>query len=441
MVRASAQWAVLVLAVLVSHGLAIAAAPQPLQAPASSQTQDACFGLNGVDDSYIPAVVSSLRIALVQPVLTSTPYSQYGSGSFYEFYAKESGVTTNVTTNLDLLSTNVSSGLGYNGGWGLSYGEYEFFTSHMAANCGLLLGRNVQVLTDMEVADGSLFDKKSGAALFDVVVLPFSEYVEASEYAAYEDFVADGGTLVVMGHSLEYPVSYNATSKMETLVYGHNWAFNGRYAYPIACGSNTYVDSCPWAKNNTEWMGSNTCEASCFHTYKFNGSAVNPSNPIGRALSSEFGSRVFVSYISHEEDTVTNMTRTSIVSVFANDSRNLIASYTHQFRKGVVVGWGFFGDDIIAVDRSAQYFMLLGITYGRGGPTTPASSSIASAESASIVATTDTSTVPQSLSSTSAAHPADVPALLVVPAAVIAVVLGVLLSRRRTSQGRPPGQG
>ena len=397
---------------LVAFLLLVLAAPQaladpvvgrPLQAAApTAPSPSTCFGYNGVNDSYIPGIIGGLRIALIQPVLTSTPYSQYDTGSFYAFYAKEAGVTTNVTANLDLLSTNVSSGYGYNQGWGLSYGEYQFFTSQAAVDCGLQVGKNVQVLTDMEVADGALFNPQSNASRFDVVVLPFSEYVEASEYLAYEDFVAGGGTLIVMGHSLEYPVTYNATTNFETLVYGHNWAFNGRYAYPIACGSNTYVVSCPWAANNTDWLGSNTCEASCFHTYKFNGSAVNPGNPIGRALYDEFGATVFKSYVEHEEDTVTNMSDTSIVAVFVNDSRNLIASYTHQFRKGTVVGFGFFGDDIIGTDPSAQYFMLQGMVLGRGGPSATLGSSTTTSTSSSTALSSQTSSTSALTSSVTA---------------------------------------
>ncbi|HEV2389201.1 MAG TPA: hypothetical protein VGS04_00605, partial [Nitrososphaerales archaeon] len=143
----------------------------------ASPSQGACFGRNGVNDSYIPGIIGGLRIALIQPILTSTPYSQYPLGSFYAFYAAEKGVTTNVTTNLNLLSTNVSSGYTYHGGWGHSYGEYQFFTSPTAVNCGLQVGKNVQILTDMDVANGGLFDPQNNAPRFDVVVLPFSEYV------------------------------------------------------------------------------------------------------------------------------------------------------------------------------------------------------------------------------------------------------------------------
>jgi hypothetical protein len=455
--RASLASVVLLLIVLAApQALADPVVVRPSQAAASaSPSQGTCFGYNGVDDSYIPGIVGGLRIALIQPVLTSTPYSQYDTGSFYAFYAKEAGVTTNVTTDLDLLSTNVSSGYSYNQGWGLSYGEYQFFTSQTAVSCGLQVGKNVEILTDMDVANGALFNPQNNASRFDVVVLPFSEYVEASEYSAYEDFVAGGGTLIVMGHSLEYPVTYNATTNFETLVYGHNWAFNGKYAYPIACGSNTYVASCPWAISNTDWMGSNTCEASCFHIYKYQGADVNSSDPIGRTLYNEFGSVVFRPYVSHEEDTITNMSDTSIVAVFVNDSKNLIASYTHQFRKGTVVGFGFFGDDIIATDASSQYFMLQGMVLGRGGPaatpgsstTTSASSAMAlsgqssstSASTSSLTAvpstTTPSSTLERSLASTGASpKPAGTFPLVLLAAGGLAVIVvvasAVVISRR-----------
>ena len=415
---------------------------RPLQAAAStSSAQVPCFGFNNVNDSSIPRVIGGLRIALIQPVLTATPYSQYKGGSFYAFYAKEKGVTTNVTTNLNLLSTNVSSGFGFNQGWGLSYGEYQFFTSQTAVSCGLQIGKNVQVLTDMDVAGGALFDPQNHASKFDVVVLPFSEYVEASEYLAYEDFVAGGGTLVMMSHSLEYPVTYNATTHVETLVYGNGWAFNGRYAYPIACGSNTYIASCPWAKNNTDWVGSNSCEASCFHTYKYNGAVVNLGNSIGRALSNEFGDTVFKSYVSHEEDTVTNTSGTSIVAVFVNDSTNLIASYTHHFRRGTVVDFGVFGDDIIARDPSAAYFLMLGIVYGRGGqmPTLMSSTTALTSSAATpTIQTTVSSSFGQTPTSavTSSKSPGTLPSVLVALGglAVVAVVAGGVVLRRRPAK-------
>ena len=443
MSRANLGVAALLFAVLLAAPQALAdpVAVHPLQAASSvNPSRGPCFGYNGVNDSYIPRIVGGLRIALVQPVLTSTPYSQYNTGSFYAFYAKEAGVTTNVTTNLNLLNTNVSSGYGYNHGWGLSYRTYLFFNTTFAQSCGLQLGKNVKVLTDMDVATGALFDPQSNASRFDVVVLPFSEYVQASEYLALEHFVAGGGTLVMMAHSLEYAVTYDATTKVETLVYGHGWAFNGKYAYRIACGATTDA-SCPWARNNTDWVGSNSC-LSCRHTSRPVKSALNARDPIGKALNKEFGGAVFNGYAIHEEDVVTNMTGTSIAAVLVNDSTHLIASYTHHFRRGAVVNFGFFGEDIIQSDPSAQYLMLQGMVVGRSAPT----STISVTSSAAINSTTALSSV---ASSKSPGGPLSVLVPLggVAAIVIVAIAVGSLGTRRgqsarryaeRTSRRRPP---
>jgi hypothetical protein len=425
---------------------AIAVEASPLQAATStSSSLGSCFGYNHVNDSSIPRTMSSLRIALVQPILTSTPYSQYNSGSFYAFYAKELGVNANVTTNLNLLSTSLSSGYGFNKGWGLSFKMYQFFTSQAAASCGLAIGRNVQVLTDLNVSQGALFYPQSQAPRFDVVVLPFSEYVIAQEYVAFEEFVAVGGTLVMMAHSLEYPVTYDATTNVESLVYGHGWAFNGRYAYPVPCNSNAYVESCPWAKNSTDWIGSNTCEASCYHTYKYNGSVVNIGDPIGRALANEFGAKAFRSYAAHEENTVMNMTGTSVVSAFVNDSKNLIAAYTHHFKKGLVVCMGIFGDDIISTDQSAQYFLLLGMVSGTPVPTVALASTTTRFASSTTAGTRSAETSSSSTTATSSfEHPPGLTPgasqshgppsgfLMVLGGlAVVVAVIGVVALRRR----------
>jgi hypothetical protein len=394
--------ALFLLFTLVSPALAAPAAARPgaLQAVSSGSSSQACFGYNHVNDSFIPEVVKSLRIAVVQPLFTSTPYSQYATGSFYAFYAKYQGVSGNVTTDLNLLSTDVSSGFGFNKGWGLSYGFYEFLTSPTAMNCGLAIGKNVKVLTDMNVSQGALFNLQDKTARFDAVILPFSEYVTVQEYRAYQDFVAGGGTVLMMGRSLEYPVTYDATTNVETLVYAHGWAFHGNYASPIPCNSGVTYRACPWSKNTTDWAGNTPC---CFHIYKFNGSAVNGNDVIGRALLDEFGGTVFKTYASHEESTISNMTGSSVAAVFVNDSKNLIAAYTHQFRKGSVVCLCVFGDDIIASDPSAQYFLLLGVASAKTGLVFfPHSTETASSTTLAPSFTSTSSTSSGSSSSTSA---------------------------------------
>jgi len=324
---------------------------------ANAAGQGTCFGNNGVDDSFIPAIVRSLRIAVLMPVFTSTPYSQYNYGSFYAFYTKYANAQGNITTDLGWLSTPVSSGYGYDGGWGLSYGLYQFLSSQTASSCGLTLGGNVQVLDDINVSAGALYNR-DGSARFDVLVAPFSEYVTTNESQAFERFVAGGGTLVMPGsHSIEWPVVYNPATKTETFTQGHNFAWNGKTAWPSTCGDKHFA-TCPWAANYNDWVASEPVGATGI---KFNGSTTNANNVIGKALAKEFGSVVFKPYKAHEENVVTNMTGTSIISTFSNQSIGLVASYVHDFGKGRVVCMCVFGDDIIGTDPSAQYFLSLGI--------------------------------------------------------------------------------
>ena len=432
---------------LLSPSLAepVAARPGALQVVSSSSSQ-VCFGNNGVNDSFIPEALRSLRVAVVEPVFTSTPYSQYASGSFYAFYAKNQGVSTDVTTNLDLLSTDVSSGFGFREGWGLSYGFYKFLTSPTAINCGLVMGKNLQVLTDINVSLGALFNPQDKTARFDAVILPFSEYVTVQEYLAYQDFVAGGGTLLMQGRSLEYPVTYDPATNLETLVYAHGWALHGSYASPIQCNSTTYF-ACPWSKNTTDWAGSTPC---CFHNYKFNGSAVNRNDTIGKALYNEFGPTVFKYYASHEESRVSNLTGTSVASVFVNDSKNLIAGYTHHFRKGSVVAQCIFADDIIATDPSAQYFLLLGIVSGRVAASTsttlPTSSTTSTSSTlyttSTVQASTSTSSTlggPVTSRPTTGPAPGTYPTWLVMIGGLSALVAAAALVVVRRRQVRPGG--
>jgi hypothetical protein len=435
--------ALFLLFTLVSPALAAPVAARPGVLQAAPSTSQACFGYNQVDDSFIPQVAKSLRIAVVEPVFTSTPYSQYPTGSFYAFYSKYKGVSTNVTTDLNLLSTDVSSGLGFHQGWGLSYGFYQFLISSAATNCGLAIGKNVQVLTDINVSLGALFSPQDKSARFDAVILPFSEYVTIQEFLAYQAFVAGGGTLVMTAHSLEYPVTYDATTNHETLVYSHGWAFHGSYASPSPCSSNSF-NACPWSKNITSWTGSNTCQASCYHTYKYNGSVVNRDDVIGRALFNEFGGTVFRSYASHEENTITNMTGTSVASVFVNDSKNLIAAYTHDFRKGHVVCLCVFGDDIIAIDPSAQYFVMLGLVSGRLGSSTSTTHTSSASSTSSTMTKVSTSTTsntvgPVTISTTSQvtgpAYPTGLVMLGALSAFVVVAAAVMVLRRRQVRPG------
>lgn len=290
------------------------------------------------------------RVAVVEPIFTATPYSQYIYGSFYAFYKNHAKAVGNITTDLKLLNTSVLSGTHFNFGWGHSYPLYQFLTSKGAQNCGLVLGKNLRVVNDINVSQGALF-ARNGSANFVVVVYGFAEYVSQPEYSQLVKFVASGGRLVIMGgDSFQVRVDYNPRNGYETYVLGHGFAYNNKTAWrtvPLRLGFNL-----------TRFIGATDC---CFRLGTFSGAKVNQSNVIGAGLSSVFGDTVFKSYAPHEEDSVQNFSHTSVIAMFRNSSGTLVASFVHQYRKGVVICMCVFADDVISTDQSVQYFAMLAI--------------------------------------------------------------------------------
>ncbi|HUH99996.1 MAG TPA: hypothetical protein VLX56_00020 [Nitrososphaerales archaeon] len=319
---------------------------------ASTTAVGDCFSENDVDDSLIPGAAKLVQTAVVKPVFTTTPYSMGGNNSFYDFYRLDGNVTGNTTANIGMLSSNISRAQSYNDGWGLSYWLYLFLTSQVARNCGLVMGENLHVLDDPEVSSGGLFYPSNGSARFDVVIMPFSEYVTVDEYTSYQRFVAEGGTLIMTGGgSLLVRISYNATTGMETLVKGHGWDFDGVSARPDVFAA--------WEENNTNWVGSS--HAHCCYGRTYSGASPSTTNAMGRALYAEFGDKVFKQYFSGEEDELTNTSKTSVVATFTNASGVVVASYVHQYKKGVVVCMCIQADVYMTTSKSLEYFLLLGI--------------------------------------------------------------------------------
>lgn len=380
-----------------------------LQAPAvsnasmaTSTSSTAVSGRTCLDGAAPPMVNASQQIALVKPVFTATPYSQYGSGSgsFYEFYQTYRNVAGNLTSNLQWLQMPVSSGEGYGNGWGLSGALYQFMKSPSAESCGLNLGTNVQVVSDINVSEGALF-APNGARRYGVAVLGFEEYATQSEYQQLKHFVASGGRLVIMGSdALMVRVNFIAATGIETYVIGHGFAFNGVTAW------TTKVN--PWRASNTDWVGSDLC---CFYKYKYKGASLNLSNPLGKDLAAAFGPVAFKEYSSHEESGLTNLTGTSIVGTFIN-STDLVAAYSHQYVKGDVVCICVFATDIISSSPSVQYFLVLAVASASLGVSPPHNCC---------------NGTPYLLSGEYVGGAAI--------AAVLAVTAGYLLFRRRRSQG------
>jgi hypothetical protein len=204
---------------------------------------------------FMPMSSSALqgRVAIIQPVFTSTAYHEYyehatpdsssqGWGSFYTFYAFNYHQTGNITQDLWMLNLPVSSGLSYFGGWGQDTGLPGL------VNRSGLPSRDVSVLTDMEVDGGALFGPR-GSTSYSAVVLGHEEYVTAREYSAFQEFVKRGGRLIEMsGNAFYGEVNYSASSGMETFWRGHGFEYDGVTAW--------VSEVQPFKTSDTNWFGS-----------------------------------------------------------------------------------------------------------------------------------------------------------------------------------------
>ena len=108
----------------------------------------------------------------------------------------------------------------YNQGWGVDLPLYTFIQSNLTG---------VQVVSDDQVHSGFLFS--SGVRRFDSVILGYEEYVTQEEYLQFKHFVASGGNpVVIIGNAFWGQVNFSTATRMESLVVGHGWRFDGKLA-------------------------------------------------------------------------------------------------------------------------------------------------------------------------------------------------------------------
>ena len=178
------------------------------------------------------------RVAVVKPVFTATAYS-----SFYSFYAKYVNTPNDqiITTDLQLLNTTLVDS------WGWSDGLRQFLSSNAARANGLVLEKNLTILTDVSVNGGGLL-YENGTRRFDAVILGFTEYVTSQEYSAYKHFVADGGRLIFMDATNFFAeVKFYSQTNHLALVKGHGWGFDGKKVWARRArkmGSREYKLDC-----------------------------------------------------------------------------------------------------------------------------------------------------------------------------------------------------
>lgn len=303
----------------------------------------------GLDLEYVNLSTNALRwlrIAVVEPVFTSTAYSSYYD--FYRMY-ESTPYNTTVTTNLNLLNVSIVND------WGISTFLINFLNSSIARASGVVLGKNLWNLTDIDVHEGALF-YPNGTRRYDAVIVGFTEYVTSEEYRAYQRQVDSGGTLIIMdATNFLAEVKYYPGSAHASLYRGHNWYFNGTAAVKDVFDR--------WKNESTDWFASNAWQQM---GQNYNGSIPSTANPIGRALQDKYGSLIFTHYHGAEENYLTNLTQTSIIATWQKigpDTQHNVAAYMHRHGQGYVIHFGAFGSEIIAYDPTVQYFLLRSILY------------------------------------------------------------------------------
>src|SRR6267143_1632851 len=311
-----------------------------------------------------------LKIAAVEPVFTTTAYF-----SFYSFYNKYASRNLNGTikTDLNLLNASIVQG------WGWSDALRRFLTSTTAGDqYDIVFGRNLSFITEVNVTEGALF-RADGTRNYDVLILGFTEYVTVQEYYAYKSFVTTGGVLVLMdATNFLAQVEYYPRTQHLALIKGHGWSFNGTVAKHDIFNR--------WRDEDTNWIGS-TFGVGSSSGAGYDGAIPLNYNPIGRALMEKYGAKVFTKYQGHEENIVTNLTRTSIIANWVQTRKpNFhpnVATYLHSYGNGLVAHLGVMGSDVILSDDSVQFFLAQTLLFASGSniqivdpPATPPSTTI-----------------------------------------------------------------
>lgn len=299
------------------------------------------------NNTHTNAFGKGLKIALINPTFTSAAYNN----SFYVFYEKYSNYPdgVNITSDLNLLSNKVIN-------------DKKVLSSSVSTMVYLLKNikwltsqPNITIMTDADVDNGTIFEKNNGGGsnimsinssrndsnsnssnytnVYDIIILGHQEYVTQKEYDNLKQFVGNGGTMIILDGNVFYAeVKYDRSKQTITLVKGHQWAFNGKSAWRSV--------SERWAKETSEWVGSNYLCYSC--DVKFTNDPFE--------------------YRHHEEQYITNphdiiiMNYNASLSSYPLQIRPVIATYELNFQKGKVISLGIYSDDIISNGRFDRFF-------------------------------------------------------------------------------------
>ncbi|MFX1440563.1 MAG: hypothetical protein ACFFFD_09975, partial [Promethearchaeota archaeon] len=242
-------------------------------------------------------------------------------------------------------------------GWGWSTRLKRFLTSIKASMAGLSLNESVELIDEIDVTMGALFENDS--RVYDIVILGFTEYVTIEEYNYYKEFVETGGTLIIMdacnflAEVKYYPAASPDDVGYLSLVKGHGWEFNGTYAWKSVFHR--------WPEENRNWVGGNYWKY--WYGYHYDYFQSNTSHPISVYIRNHYGENVTSSYYAHEENILENFTDSQIIGYWhfidpdeAPD--NPVVAYQHRYGEGSVFHSGIMASDVVDKDEVLQAFLV-----------------------------------------------------------------------------------
>jgi len=268
------------------------------------------------------------NIALVAPTFTAAAYDHNSFYTFYNLYA-DTPATTNVTSNLNLLSHKITN---------KDTLKASLVMLKLVDNLKLINpNSHITILTDADVDNGSLFNNSNynnNKNIYDVAILGHQEYVTQQEYDNMKKFVTNGGTMVLLDGNVFYAeVKYNPHTKTESLVKGHWWAFNGKSAWR-SIGER-------WPEETSQWVGSNYLCYRCVSAFGNDPFEYRPHEE---------------QYISNHNDSILLNYNAEIGKAKIDSKQPTIAAYELNYQKGKVVALGIFSDDVIDNGTFNKFF-------------------------------------------------------------------------------------
>ena len=273
----------------------------------------------------------ALNIAIVRATFTDAAYDK-SLYMFYEIYEDQIKKSDNASFSkyTDLLSSRVTKNPA-------NWSGIDQIVNHLK---WLTPNSNLDVLGDQDIDNGTLLFNQKKASSYDVIILEHQEYVSQKEYDNLRKYVSDGGLLVLLNGNIFFgEVKYDEETNTITFVKGHGFTFDGETAWRS--------DRERWAKENTEWIGSNY---KCCFAWDF----TFHNDPFG---------------ITHvEEQHITNPRAEILLDYNATAVKSkekfTIATYMLGYKKGTVITLGIWTvNKLFENERFLRFFDSLMFQY------------------------------------------------------------------------------